>query len=156
MPIEVSIHPGRSLGYFKFRGDTDVAEGVRAFLEYVDHPLFDPTFTMLSNTAHLGEVKAGFRGILMGIQRLAPQYKRFRFAADSVIYARDDVAFGTARMLQQMLEPISQFRFHIQRTEQEALGRAGQPETGFDALDAALLAERAANPLARLRLAAGL
>lgn len=135
MTIELTVHPDRGLAYFKFRGETDVAEGARAFVEYVDHPLFDPEFIMLSNTQDLESISASFTAIVMAVERLLPKMLSFRHPASSVIYAPKDVSFGMARMIQQLTEPLCRIRYQILRGDAEALLTCGQPETSFEELE---------------------
>ncbi|WP_417208380.1 hypothetical protein [Antarctobacter sp.] len=118
-------------------GVIDVPDAIGAFREYVEHPHFDPAFVMLTDTRQVSDVDARFRAIVGGVHRSLTLIRSFRQEARSVIYAPQDVAFGMARVLQQVVEPLSHLRFEILRGEAEALSRAGQPEPSFDALHAA-------------------
>jgi hypothetical protein len=135
MSIILTIHPERCLSYFRFYGRVDVKECADALRDYVRHPEFSTGLTMLSNTSALNHVEASFISMVMGIDRLSTIFKLFACEAHSVIHARDDIIFGMARMMQQITEPVSPFRFSICRSEAEALLLAGQPEPDFETLD---------------------
>lgn len=138
MPVDVSIHPDRTLGLFRMTGAVDVPSVLGAFRRYVDHPQFDPDFVMLTDARHVSAVNADFRGIVGGVQRALILMRRFHKETPSVICAPNDVPFGMARILQQVAEPVSFIRFEILRAEAEALEKAGQAEHSFAALDAAM------------------
>lgn len=120
-------------------GVIDVPDAIGAFRSYVDHPLFDPTFVMLTDTVAVTEVDANFRGVVGGVHRSLSLIRKFPQEAHSVIFAPQDVTFGMACVLQQVVEPLSHLRFDILRDEADALAKAGQAEHSFDALQAALL-----------------
>lgn len=141
MPIDVSVHPDRSIGLFRMHGMIDVAQGMSSFRTYVQHPQFDPAFTMLSDTSNITEVQATFLGIVGGVQRSLFLLNEFRQETRSIVYAPHDVAFGMARILQQVAEPLSRLRFEIFTDEAQSLTKAGQTETSFAALIAALAAD---------------
>ena len=138
MAIELSVHPDRALSYFRFSGSVTVQDCARIYRTYVRHPLFDKQFMMLSNTTRLDGIDATFLGIVVAAERLTATFPLFISEARSVIHAANDVTFGMARMMQQIVEPVSRFRFDIHRSEKDALLAAGQREPSFDALDAAL------------------
>ncbi|WP_323769074.1 hypothetical protein [Antarctobacter sp.] len=119
-------------------GIIDVPDAIAAFREYVGHPHFDPAFVMLTDTCQVSDVDARFRAIVGGVHRSLTLIRHFRQEARSVIYAPQDVAFGMARVLQQVVEPLSHLRFEILRDEAEALSSARQSERSFDALHTAL------------------
>ena len=138
MPIEVTIHPDRALVYLRFSGHINVKDYARAYLTWVNHPDFSPDQTTLSNTLKLDGVDATFVEMLAEIGRVTPTFHRFRDYVQAVIHAPSDVTFGVARMLQQLTEPVSRFRFDILRSEAEALQAAGQNEPDFDSFDRAV------------------
>lgn len=128
MSFDLTVLPDRNLAYFRIRGDTAIAEGAQAFRDYVDHPLFDPNYTMLTSASEVGDISASFTGIVMAVERLLPVFGSFHAPAHSIIHAPGDVAFGLARMIQQLTEPLSGIRYTITRNESEALQLAGQRE----------------------------
>ncbi len=135
MSIALSVHPDHGLAYFRFRGHVDVPACAQIFLDYARHPRFDPQHVMLTSSVELETVDASFLRILTAVDKLAPTFRFFRHDCVSVIHARNDVFFGLARMMQQITEPLSKFRYEICRTEAEALRAAGLPDTCFAALD---------------------
>ncbi|SMX35955.1 hypothetical protein [Maliponia aquimaris] len=140
MGFRLSLHPARGLAYFRMVGDVALQECIDTFVSYVDHPLFDPAFVMLTDTRDLVHVDADFRRILWAVERTRKLFDRFPKGTLCVIHAPRDVNFGLARILQQVAEPFSPFRIAIERDEAAALALAGQAETGFDALETALAA----------------
>ena len=138
MPISYSIHPDRGLAHFRMTGTIDVAQTLGSFADYVRNPLFDPSYVMLTDAQDVGAVDADFLGIVGGVQRAMPFLRSFPDEASSIIYAPRDLIFGMARIMQQVVEPVSRLRFQILRDEAEALALAGQPEADFNALDQAL------------------
>ncbi|WP_306043547.1 hypothetical protein [Mameliella sp. MMSF_3510] len=143
MPISYSIHPNRGLAHFRMSGTIDVPQTLGSFSDYVQNPQFDPSFVMLTDAQEVGVVDADFLGIVGGVQRAMTFLRSFPNEAFSIIYAPRDLTFGMARIMQQVVEPVSKLRFHILRDEGEALARAGQPETDFNALEQALRPRRA-------------
>lgn len=138
MTIDISVSPERQLAYFHFSGTVTVADCADAFRRYLAHPLFDPAYMMLSDTRDLEGIEASFLGIVVAVERLLPSFLQFRKLRSSVIHAPGDVAFGMARMMQQVTEPVSNFRFEICRDESTSLCAAGQPDASLDDLRAAL------------------
>ena len=138
MPIKVTIHPERALVYLRFSGHINVQDYIRAYLAWVNHPDFSPDQSPLFNTLHLDGIDATFVEILAEMNRVAPTFHRFRDYVQAVIHAPSDVTFGVARMLQQLTEPVSRFRYDILRSEAEALQAAGQNEPDFDSFDRAI------------------
>jgi len=138
MPISYSIHPDRGLVHFRMSGTIDVPQTLASFSGYVRNPLFDPSYVMLTDAQDVGAVDADFLGIVGGVQRAMTFLRSFPDEASSIIYAPRDLTFGMARILQQVVEPVSTLRFKILRDEGEALALAGQPETNFNALELAL------------------
>lgn len=140
MGFELSVHPERKLAFFRMLGHVPLQDCIDIFVDYVNHPLFDPAHVMLTDTRHLQGVDADFRRILWALERTRPLFGRFPKGTLSVIHAPRDVNFGLARILQQVAEPFTPFRFEIERDEEMALALAGQPEMRFDRLEAALSA----------------
>jgi len=138
MSIAFTVHPDLNLAYFRLRGRTDVAECARAYTDYLKHSDFQPNHIMLTSTVDLENIDASFTRILVAVERVAPTFRLFRTETTSVIHARDDVVFGLARMLQQIVEPLSKFRFDVHRTEEMALKAAGLAYLNFAELDAHL------------------
>lgn len=138
MPVEVSVHPARGLALFEMHGVMTVPDAIGGMRSFVEHPLFDPVLVMLTDARHVDDVVADFLGIVGGAHRSLALFRNFRQEAHNVIYAPQDVAFGMARVMQQVVEPLSHLQFHILRDEAEALAKAGQAEHSFDALYAAL------------------
>lgn len=138
MPFHYTVHPERRLAYFRMTGDVALQECIDTFVGYVDHPQFDPACVMLTDTRNLVHVEADFRRILWAVDRTRKLFHRFPKGTLCVIHAPRDVNFGLARILQQVLEPFSPFRFEIERDQSTALALAGQAETGFDGLETAL------------------
>ncbi|WP_157733518.1 hypothetical protein [Antarctobacter heliothermus] len=138
MPVDVSVHPARRLALFEMHGVITVPDAIDGLRSFVEHPLFDPGLVMLTDARHVDDVVASFIGIVGGAHRSRALFCNFRQEAHNVIYAPQDVAFGMARVMQQVVEPLSYLRFDILRDETEALANAGQDELSFDALYAAL------------------
>jgi hypothetical protein len=138
IPIYYSIHPDRGLAYFRLRGPIPVKECVDTFLAYADDPLFDPGHVFLTESRSRAHIDTNFVGIVTAVQRTMLFIRSFPIETLSVIHAPVDRSFGLARILQQVMEPVSNFHFHITRLEADALAHARQPETSFSALEDAL------------------
>ena len=119
-------------------GDASVQECVDTFAAYVHHPQFHTGLVLLTETRDLIRVETGFRGVVSAVQRSMPLLRRFPKGSRSVIHAPGDLNFGLARMLQQVVAPISPLSVEIHRDAAAALACAGQPETSFADLESAL------------------
>lgn len=138
MAIDITVAADRGLAYFRMSGTVDTQAAAKAYTFLLEHPAFRPDLVMLTDTRHLHTINTSFLGIMAAVQRLVPLFGRYSADVQSIVHAPSDVAYGSARMLQQVAEPISPFRFSIHRTEEQALQQAAQTEASFDALEAAL------------------
>lgn len=138
MRVDMAILPPRRLSYFRMTGILFTRDSEQAFLDYVNHPLFDPRYTFLTNSAPLTGVEATFLEIVAAVFRLRKVFDLFDTPVLSVLYCETDVAYGMARVLQQVAEPTTQFEFFVTCDPAEALAKAGQPETGLAQIEALL------------------
>ncbi|MGP6085993.1 hypothetical protein [Antarctobacter jejuensis] len=138
MPIDFQIFPERGIVFFRMVGTVDTTNSVDAFLAYTDHPDFDPSFVFLTDTTHLSHMKSDFVRIVGAVQRTMRLFSRFKKGSLCIIHAPGDVNFGMARILQQVLEPVSSFQVKVTRSDKDALTLAGQPELSFPELERAL------------------
>ncbi|GAA4225094.1 hypothetical protein GGQ68_001780 [Sagittula marina] len=134
MTIEYTFHPDQKLAFFRFFNQITVQDCVETFRAYVAHPDFRPDDLMLSDTRQLEGIDATCLGIIVAVERLLPCFRAFPDTARSIIYAKNDLIFGMARMMQQVIEPVSTFEFQIHRTEADALAAANMPQTSLDDL----------------------
>ena len=138
MPIDISIHPVRELAYCRVAGGIDAQECIDSLAAYVAHPQFDPRFNFLTVTKGVQHVDGTFRSIVMAVQRSMPLIRHFTQDSLWVIHAPNDVTFGMARIVQQVVEPFSRAQLEVLRDPSEALSCAGQPETRFCQIETAL------------------
>lgn len=138
MPFDITVHAARKLAYFRFSGRLDTKACAQAFIDYTDHPGFDPSFLMLSDSRFLDSVDTQFSSLLSAALSLQPRMRLFRSPALSIIHARSETLYGSARMMQQVVEPLSRIRFEVLRDETAALRHARQPEARFQDLESAL------------------
>ncbi|WP_425070886.1 hypothetical protein [Sagittula sp. S175] len=138
MPITLAVHNDHALAYFRMTGITTVTEAANSLRAWVSHPSFNPDFTMLVNMGSAEKVEATFLGTVFAAERLTTALRAFRPRGHCILYAPDDIAFGTARMVQQIVEPMSSICFDLHRTERKSLAVAGLSFTSFSQLDSAL------------------
>lgn len=138
MAIHFHVCPKRRLAFFRMVGTVKTPECVDAFFDYTKHPEFNPEFPFLTTTENMTRIESNFRQVVQAVQRTKPLFSPFRKESLCVIHAPGHLSFGMARILQQVIEPVSNFRLEITRNPAEALSLAGQPERNFDALEAAL------------------
>ncbi|MFW2545168.1 hypothetical protein ACN2XU_21275 [Primorskyibacter sp. 2E107] len=138
MTISLSIHPDRRLAFFRFHGNVDTRQGVEVFERYIASPEFSSEFKMLTDTSDLETVETGYRSMLSSILGLRRSLRTFQTPVRSVIYARSDVFFGLARILEQIQNPMSKISIVVTRDEAEALRLAGQPERSMTAFKKAV------------------
>lgn len=138
MGMSFTIHPERRLAFFRTDGTLSISEGMTAFLDYAGHPRCDTTHALLTDAGALRKVDADFQSIVMAVQNSMTMIRLFRQDTRSIIYAPEDIAFGLGRLLQQVVEPVSRFRYEITRDPAHALAAAGQPEHSFAELEANL------------------
>lgn len=138
MAIDFHISRPRGIAFFRMNGSLTVRECTEIFVDYNNHRDFDPGLTFLTDSTGLVRIDADFAQIIQAVHRSMYLLRRFRTETRAIIFAPQDRNFGIARMLQQVVEPVSRFRFEITRDEDEALTLARQPETRFADLEAAL------------------
>lgn len=137
MTFAYSIHDERNLAYFRMPANIGVTGCADMLRRYVEDPRFDPGRRMLTDATEVTEIDASFLGIIVAVERLAPLIGRFSKKADSVLLVASGHSFGMARMMQQVVEPVSALRFHITHDVADALHLAGQTDTDLTALNAA-------------------
>jgi len=146
MTFEFSLHDDRNLAFFRMPAQISVSGCADLLRRYVEDPRFDPRRNMLTDATGVTEIDASFLSIIVAVERLAPLLRRFPEKADSVLLVASGHSFGMARMMQQVVEPVSTLRFHITHDVAEALHLAGQPDTDLDALNAAHAAAACPTP----------
>lgn len=108
-----AIDKSRGLAFFHFSGEMTAAEGKRVFIEYVNHPDFDPTATMITDARAVTGVSATFTEILSNVRGMPALLRLFEKGALSVILVSSEVPFGMARMLQAVLEMFSEIKLEV-------------------------------------------
>lgn len=119
-------------------GLVSVKEAKQCFLDYVAHPDFDPTYVMLTDARGVDEIDASYRDILLNVMGLIKPLRHFKDKALSVILVENDMAYGMAHMLQQVLDSVSPIRVQTVEDEVSALALIDRPEKDFTTFLAAL------------------
>lgn len=143
MIVERIIMPERGLAYFRMSGKLFTAECVTAFMDYTKDPMFNPNLTMLTNAEGLRGLNTNFVEVVRAAGEIREAMGLFKTPVPSVLYCTSNAAFGMARVMQQVVEPMSKFQFKITKDPAEALRAAGQAESDFGALDSALAIQAA-------------
>ena len=125
MNVEMAINPRLRLAHFRLTGVLHTHESEDALRLYTRTPGFDPAFTLLTDARGLDGVESSFAEILGAAWRLRPVLRLFDRPVTSVILVGSDVGFGMARVMQQVIEPVSRFDFVITRDPVEAMRGAG-------------------------------
>ncbi|MBS0124412.1 hypothetical protein [Thetidibacter halocola] len=125
----MAICKDRRLVHFRLCGVLHTIESERALIRYTQDPAFDPTYTFLTDARGLTEINSGFLEIIGAAHRLRHVLALFDRPVNSVLICPSDLSFGMARIMQQVIEPLTHFTFHIARTETQALKAAGIHDT---------------------------
>lgn len=64
MPYSLTVSRDHRLAFFRFWGVVTADEGRDAFIEYVEHPDFDPGFAMLFDARAVTNVYAVFKTVM--------------------------------------------------------------------------------------------
>ncbi|EEW24260.1 beta-N-acetylhexosaminidase family protein [Rhodobacter ferrooxidans] len=128
MSYSLTILPEKRLALFQFVGEMNVANCRQSFVEYVKHELFRSEYVMLVDTRGVTVAQATFSEIFAAVQSVSSLLRKFDTEALSVVLVRDDVQFGLARVLEQVLDFSSRIRMRVVYTEAEALSCASRPE----------------------------
>jgi len=122
-------------------------DGRQAFLTLVDHPEFDLTIPILVDVRQVTEITADFTGVFAVVQALKARMASFDRGTRFVVLTGGGVSFGMARMLQQVVDVITQLRMTVLATGAEACMVLDLAEAELEDLVAGrstVLAERAA------------
>lgn len=138
MPYSLTVSPDHRLAFFRFWGIVTADEGRDAFIEYVEHPDFDPRFSMLSDARAVINVDADFKTVMNKVDALQETLQKFKETTFSTILVKNSVAFGMARMLGTLLYRDSNLQIGVVTSEVEALEAAGVSFPTIDALTGAL------------------
>jgi hypothetical protein len=134
LPYRLKIIPEKRLALFTFSGLLTASEGRAAFVEYTDHKLFCPTYSMLSDARGVSGIDASFPDVFAKTVSLGSRLRIFTRPVLSIVLVRTEVQFGYARMLEQVLDAASLIHLHVVTDEAEALRLAGLTEDSFDQL----------------------
>lgn len=125
MRYTISINEARRVAIFEFSGEMSAKDGKQVFLEYISRPDFDPSFTMITDARQVTAIPSGFLEILSLVRGLRPMLKQFDRGALSIVLVNNDVSYGMARVLEQVLDMFSRIRLRVVETEAEAMDLAG-------------------------------
>jgi hypothetical protein len=131
VPHQLKILPEKGLAVFTFSGLLTVGEARESFVEYTDHELFCPTYTMLSDARGVTDIEASFLEVFTKLMSLGSRLRKFNSQVLSVVLVGTEVQFGYARMLDQLLDATSVIRLFVVTEEAEALRLAGLTEVSF-------------------------
>ena len=125
MTYAIQIHPQEHLAGFLFHGPVSVAQGTRAFLDYIRMPGFDPTHNMLTDARDVTAVEADFHRIFFHVANLLPQLGHFPKGSLSVVLLAGEPVLGHIQTLSKVLEWSSNIRMVSTRDESQALQLLG-------------------------------
>ncbi|MGB4828672.1 MAG: hypothetical protein WBP18_15640 [Paracoccaceae bacterium] len=125
----------------QFRDRMTVSEARQGFVDIVAHPEFDPAIPIFAVLRGVTELVADFPGIFGAVQAVRKQIKRFGPGSKCVILAGNEVHYGVARMLEQIVDAMSQLRIRVVARADEAAKALGLTVEALEALMQA--AERA-------------
>lgn len=109
-------------------------DGRLAFLGLVTHPEFEPTIPVLVDIRRVIEITADFKGVFMTVQALKAKMAALDCQTRFVVMTGEGASFGMARMLQQVVEVITQLRMTVVATSAEACAILGIPEPIMEAV----------------------
>lgn len=119
----------RPLVYMKFSGETYCEECVEAQKVIKATPGWSPNVGCLIDYSELTHFRSGYTGLQQVSAEMAASGLFDDGVMPLVYFAPTDLAFGVARMAQQILSPQLSFDIHVFREEAPALAFLGQPET---------------------------
>ena len=108
-----------------FQDRITVSDGRRAFLDVINHPGFDPMVPILADLRGVTDLAVDFPGMFMAVQAVLKHIRRFSAQSKTVLLTGNDMQYGTARMLQQVVEAVSQLRFTVVDSTDEAAAKLG-------------------------------
>lgn len=131
-----SIHPLPDTGLIlvQFAGRMTVADGRAAFLELMARPGFDPEVPILVDMLGVTDLVADFMSILLAVQGVRAQLGRFRPQSRVVALVGGETHYGMARIVEQVVETVSDLRIRVTLTVTEAAAHLGMTETEVSAL----------------------
>ena len=130
----LTLTADRRLFVLVMKGTVAVNEGRQAFLSILDHPGFEPMIPILVDIREIEEIVADFKGVFMAVQVLKSRMASLNRKSLFLVLAGDGASFGMARMLQQVVEVITELRMKVVATPAEACARLGCSETVLEGL----------------------
>jgi hypothetical protein len=121
MPYELQVLPEAGVAFFRFVGQVNAREGMEAFLLYTEHSSFSPEHVMLTDARGVTSIDASFIEVLSICLSLRAQLGKFDKEVLSVVLVGTEHQFGFARMLEQVLNLLSNIRLHVVNGVDEAL-----------------------------------
>ena len=116
----LTLTTGRRLFVLSIRDRMTTEDGRQALLALLDHPEFEPTIQVLVDIRQVTEIAADFKSIFAVVQVLKTRMGRFDRGTRFVVMTGEGASFGMARMLQQVVDVITQLRMTVVATGAEA------------------------------------
>lgn len=124
----------RNLLLLGLTGPLGVRDGKAAFLDLFLHPGCGPDVQILTDARGVTETSLDFAGMLLAAQSLLPQIGRLGPEALCVILVANETHFGMARMLEQIVEALTQRRIRVVDSVAEAAFELGLDPDALAAL----------------------
>ncbi|MCT4556889.1 MAG: hypothetical protein N4A61_02405 [Pelagimonas sp.] len=125
MPYTIFVDPEQRASFFRFYGKMTAEDGRAAFLEYLDNPLFDPTYVMMTDARQVTGISGSYVDIMYKVMGLSRQVRRFPAGAPSYILTSQDYQTGMARLLQTVLDLCSPIKVILISDIQELSEKTG-------------------------------
>lgn len=131
MPGNFKIFAERRLACLKFSGAAHIEDCFETVSELISSPEWCSDYAMFIDNSGV----TSYQGDFENLQRFCGQLMdtgAFESASMEIVYyAPSDLAFGIARMTQQVLTSRFPFRIHVYRDVAPALAKLGQQETAL-------------------------
>lgn len=119
------IFPELRLVRFSWDWQVTVEELVKASLDYVRAPDFDPRYKMTADLRGGGFRQAAFEQMFAAVERCAPFYRQYNFETRSVLFGPDDMSYGQGRMYQSLADGRARYPIMIEDDPSKALAVLG-------------------------------
>lgn len=115
------IFPELRLVRFSWDWNVTVEELVKASLDYVSAPDFDPRYNMTADLRGGGFREAAFEQMFASVERCAPFFRQYNFDTRSVLLGSDDVSYGQGRIYQSLADGHARYPITVERDQRKAL-----------------------------------
>jgi hypothetical protein len=121
----LTIRPDRGVAVFRFHGVLTADGGRRAFQDYVTRADFSPDRPFLWDLRDVDELDVDFGRMFAAVQGMTAALRRFERDTPAVILVKDEMQYGMARMLEQIVDSASRIRISVVGSADEACAVLG-------------------------------